>query len=97
MPAKDKQEASKGLWIKNGSGRSSVSVTLLSVSFIATTFAYVASIFERIGPLSVRTFDAGACSAYFIPILTLYFGRKYTEAKFRTSSDESATTEGTGK
>lgn len=96
MPAKDKIEPAKGLWIKNGSGRSSVSVTLLAVSFIATTFAYVASIFERVGSLSVRSFDAGACSAYFIPILTLYFGRKYTEAKFR-SPDAAPSNEESGK
>jgi len=90
MSTKEKDK-SGGLWIKNGAGKSSASVTLLLISFVATTFAYVASVFERVGSFSVRPFDAGACSAYFIPILTLYFGRKYTEAKFKSSSEVSET------
>jgi hypothetical protein len=69
-------------WIKNSKGEASASVTFLTLSFVVTTFAYVASIFEHIGPLAVRQFDAGACGAYFIPLLTLYFGRRWTDAKF---------------
>jgi len=69
-------------WMKNSAGEASVSVTFLSIAFLVTTFGYVASIFEHIGSLSVRQFDAGACSAYFIPLLTLYFGRRWTDAKF---------------
>ena len=69
-------------WIKNSAGEASVSVTFLTIAFAVTTFNYVASIFESIGPLQVRSFDVGACSAYFIPLLTLYFGRRWTDAKF---------------
>lgn len=68
-------------WIKNSKGEASVSVTFLTIAFLATTASYVASMFESIGPLVPRQFDAGACSAYFIPLLTLYFGRRWTEAK----------------
>lgn len=68
-------------WIKNSKGEASVSVTLLVVAFIVTTASYATSMFESIGPLTPRPFDSGACSAYFIPLLTLYFGRRWTEAK----------------
>jgi len=69
-------------WIKNSSGQASLSVTFLTVSFMVTTAAYVVSMFEEIGPLKLRQFDVGATSTYFIPLLTLYFGRRWTDAKF---------------
>jgi len=71
----------KSLWLNNTIGKPSMSATFATIAFLATTGAYVASIFEKIGPLSVRPFDAAACSSYLIPILTLYFGRRWTEAK----------------
>jgi hypothetical protein len=73
-------------WIKNSNGEASVSVTLLTAAFVATTLSYVASMFDHIGPLTPRPFDSGACSAYFIPLLTLYFGRRWTDAKFSSES-----------
>lgn len=68
-------------WIKNSKGEASATITFTTIAFFVTTLAYVASIFESIGPVSFRSFDAAACSAYFIPLLTLYFGRRWTEAK----------------
>ena len=59
----------------------SVTVTFVTIAFFVTTLAYVLSIVSKIGPFEIRSFDVAACSAYFIPILTLYFGRKWTEAK----------------
>ena len=69
-------------WIKDTKGHGSVTVTMVFVSFWITTLAYVLSMFEKIGPLPVRPFDVAACGSYFLPILTLYFGRKFTDAKF---------------
>ena len=69
-------------WIKDTKGFGSVTVTLVFVSFWVTTLAYLASIVEHVGPVAVRQFDVAAASTYFIPILTLYFGRKFTDAKF---------------
>ncbi len=66
-----------------------MTVTFTTVAFWVTTLAYVFSMFEKIGPLTIRPFDVAACSAYFLPVLTLYFGRKFTEAKFSPKSDES--------
>jgi hypothetical protein len=71
-------------WFKDTKGTGSVTVTLVLVSFWVTTIAYVFSIFEKIGPMQIRPFDVGASSSYFLPILTLYFGRKFTDAKFNS-------------
>ena len=71
------------LWIKDSKGFGSVTVTFTTIAFWVTTLAYVMSIVEKIGPVAIRPFDVAACSAYFIPVLTLYFGRKFTEAKFK--------------
>ena len=40
-------------WVRDAGGHQSVSVTLLVVSFVATTLAYVLSIFQKLGPRSV--------------------------------------------
>ena len=91
MPTDDnekKQEVKQSwLWLKDSSGYPSVTVTLIAVSFWVTTFAYVASIFHKIGPVEIREFDVGACAAYFSPILALYFGRKFTDTKFQPNKD----------
>lgn len=71
-------------WIRDAQGYGSVTVTFITVAFWVTTLAYIASIFQKIGPVEIRAFDVAACSSYFIPILTLYFGRKWTEAKHGT-------------
>lgn len=68
-------------WIKNSRGEASATITFMTIAFCVTTLSYVASIFESIGPMTFRSFDAAACSAYFVPLLTLYFGRRWTEAK----------------
>jgi len=69
-------------WIRDSNGYGSVTVTFVTVSFWVTTLAYTLSIFEKIGPFVIRPFDAAACGSFFGPILALYLGRKYTEAKF---------------
>lgn len=75
-------------WVKDAKGYGSVTVTLVFVAFWVTTLAYVMAIADKVGPVSVRPFDVAACSAYFIPILTLYFGRKFTDAKFLPTKGE---------
>lgn len=77
-------------WMRNDKGVQSVSVTLASVSFFVTTFVYLASVFEKIGPVSFRTFDVAACMAYFVPSLSLYFGRRLTDIKYGTNKTETA-------
>lgn len=74
-------------WMRNDKGRKSVSVTFASIAFFVTTLVYLAAAVEKIGLLSFRPFDVGACMAYFLPALSLYFGRRLTEAKYSTTSD----------
>lgn len=68
-------------WVKDARGYGSVTTTLVFIAFWVTTFAYVLSMVEKVGSVTIRPFDVAACGTYFIPILTLYFGRKWTDAK----------------
>lgn len=72
-------------WMRNDKGVSSVSVTFSAVSFIVTTVIYLGSAFEKIGPVTFRQFDVSAAMTYFIPALSLYFGRRLTDAKYKVS------------
>jgi hypothetical protein len=74
-------------WIRDTKGYGSVSVTFATVAFWVTTLAYLASIVQKVGPISFRSFDVASCSAYLIPIMTLYFGRRWTEAKFQNGTE----------
>ena len=69
-------------WVKDANGRGSITATLVLVSFWATTTAYVLSIFEKIGPVSINHFDVAACASYMGPILTLYGARKWTDSHY---------------
>ena len=84
-----KSEQSKkkvsSLWITSTDGKSSLSATFALISFVATTLAYVTSIVESVGDIKFRAFDVGACGAYMVPILSLYFGRRWIE---KTSKKE---------
>jgi len=80
-PAGDPVEVKPSwFWIKDTNGNGSVSTTLVTVAFVITSIAYVLSIVDKIGPVSFRPFDAAAAGAYFIPILTLYFGRHWVDS-----------------
>ena len=67
-------------WIKDTNGNGSVSTTLVTVAFVVTTIGYVLSMVDKVGAVSFRPFDAAAAGAYFIPILTLYFGRHWVDS-----------------
>lgn len=79
-PTPDVPKAS-WIWLKDSAGFPSVTVTFATVSFWVTTLLYITSAVGKIGPVEFRPFDVAAASAYFVPILTLYFGRKWTDAK----------------
>lgn len=74
-------------WLNNTEGKPSMSATFATVAFVAATFAYIASVFEKVGGVSFRSFDSAACTAYLVPILGLYFGRRYTDAKSGGKAD----------
>ena len=62
-----------------------MSATFAVVAFAVTTLAYVVSVFQKVGPFTFKSFDSTACGAYLVPILGLYFSRRYTDAKLGTS------------
>lgn len=69
-------------WVKDAKGYGSVTATLVFVSFWATTLAYIASIVQTVGLITVRPFDVAASGAYFGLCLVTYTARKYTDAKY---------------
>lgn len=69
------------IWIKDSAGYASVTVTFATVAFWLTTLAYLASIIDHIGPVKFHQFDVAAASSYMVPVMTLYFSRKWVDAK----------------
>lgn len=80
MSTTEKPEAS-WIWMKNSKGQPSASITFATIAFWVTTIAYIGSIFQKVGPIEFRSFDVAACSAYLVPVLGLYFGRRFVDAK----------------
>jgi hypothetical protein len=77
-------------WMRNDKGMQSVSVTFSAVSFIVTTLIYLGSAFEKVGSITFRPFDVSAAMTYFIPVLSLYFGRRLTDAKYNVTNKNDA-------
>jgi hypothetical protein len=68
-------------WIKDENGQPSVIITLVAVSFVATTAAYLLSIVEKVGSLSIRAFDPAAAGAYFGAVLAAYVGHRWVDSR----------------
>jgi hypothetical protein len=83
------KEQAPWFWFRNEKGKKSVSVTFASISFFVTTLVYLASTVESLGSIQFRSFDSAACMAYFLPALSLYFGRRLTETKYKLPGGES--------
>lgn len=77
-----KQKVPFTFWVRGANGKPSISATFATVSFFTTTAVYIVSIFEKIGPYAIRPFDAAACGIYLVPIMSLYFGRRWTDSRF---------------
>ena len=88
---KDLEKVSR-LWVINTDGKPSISATFATIAFLTTTLVYVASVFEKIGPVTIRPFDAAVCSAYLVPIMGLYFGRRWTDSKTTASGSNDKVT-----
>ena len=73
---------SSWIWMKGSAGFPSVTTTFLFISFWVTTISYIISMIQKIGPLDIRPFDVGACSAYFGLILGTYVARRASDAKW---------------
>lgn len=73
------------MWLKDSNGYPSISVTIATVAFWTTTLVFIASCVQKLGPLEFRAFDPAAASGYLVPCLSLYFARRWTDAKFGVS------------
>lgn len=93
MSTKNNKNESPWFWIRGSNGEKSVTLTFASAAFLITSGAYLSSIFQSIGPVTFKQFDVAACSSYFGTIMALYFGRRWTEAKYQTGSTQRNSTE----
>jgi hypothetical protein len=75
------------MFLKNEDGKQSVSLTMMFAAFVVMLFWLVASICLKD---KVREFDASTASGFLGPLIALYFGRRWTDAK--TGSTLAATT-----
>lgn len=67
--------------LRQSDGKPSASFTMAFLAFNACLLWLLLSIFEGIGPLKVRAFDASGATLFLTPILGLYFSRRYTDSK----------------
>ena len=72
-------------WVKNATtGSASVSTTFVLIAFLLTSLSFVMNMFEgQIFGFTLRPFDVGAVNSYLTPMILLYFGRRFTEAKYK--------------
>lgn len=66
------------LFVKNTAGKPSASLTIGLVAFVATLVWFILSMFQV---PHVKAFDSGDALAFLMPCLSLYFGRRLTDAR----------------
>lgn len=76
--------------LKQSDGRPSASFSMMLVSFTVITLWLTASIVEQAWGLQIREFSAAEAMAYFTPIATLYFSRRWTDRKPSASSNSNS-------
>lgn len=67
-----------GIFIKNNEGKPSVSLTMVVVSFNVVTLWLLAWVIGVAVGFPIPPFDAMAAMGYLTPILSLYFGRRWS-------------------
>lgn len=67
--------------LKQSDGRPSASFTMMIVAFVVVTLWLLVSIVEEAFGLTIREFSGAEAMSYFTPIATLYFSRRWTDAK----------------
>lgn len=88
-PAPDTPKAS-WIWLKDTSGYPSATVTFVTVAFWVTTLWFIMSIVHKVGPIEIRQFDSTAATTYLSPLLALYFGRRWTDAKLGNQNNSNS-------
>lgn len=79
-----------GLWVKNTLGQQSASLTFVTVGFVVVTLWLLVSILSKIGHIEIRSFDSAQAMGYLVPLLALYFGRRWTDGKNTLDTDPAA-------
>ena len=67
--------------LKQSDGRPSASFTMMIIAFAVVTLWLLVSIVEEAFGLTIREFSGAEAMSYFTPIATLYFSRRWTDAK----------------
>ena len=68
--------------LTNHTGKKSITLTMMVITFAVCMLWMVASIVMKIGHLEIRPFDAISAGTMFFGTASLYFGRRYTDGKF---------------
>lgn len=79
-------------WLKDDTGRKSITATVVMIAFLATTLNYLLSFLSPIFGHDFKVFDTAACSTYMIPVISMYVGRKLTDRHY--DSKDTATMAG---
>jgi len=69
------------MFIKNSDGKPSASLTFCTITFIIVNLWFLLSIFESLGPVKVKPFDFMGATLFMSPLFSLYWGRRWTDAK----------------
>ena len=84
------------IWIKNTKGEPSASLTMVVVAFVVVTLWLV--VWLIVAPLGVPmpAFEVTTAMGYLMPLLTLYFGRRWTSDGTKVSGEGVGESQGTG-
>ena len=74
--------------LKNSAGTKSASYTMMVIAFVVVTLWLTVSIVAKIGNIEIRAFSGSEAMAYLTPILALYWGRRWSEDKAETGTEE---------
>jgi hypothetical protein len=75
------------MFLKNTAGEKSASLTMMIIGFIVVTLWLLVSIVSKIGHLEIRPFSSSEAMSFLVPLMTLYFGRRFTDGKNQAESD----------
>lgn len=72
-------------WIKNSKNEPSASLTFAVIAFTITMIHMTLSIIVNPFGLAITPFNASEAMVVLTPIMALYFGRRFTDAKEKES------------
>ena len=85
-------------WIKNTSGKKDAMLTFAFLAFSVVTLNILLATFGRISwngfEISFQSMDAAAMTAYLGATFTAYVSRRWTDSKYKDTTDKSVEYEG---